>query len=86
MKKACLQAGVERLACGRQGDRPHAAIEEFDAQIIFQSANLMAEGAGRDVQLQRSLGQAEMSGGGLESTKRVQRKRSSMHEILSSIS
>jgi hypothetical protein len=35
MKKACLQAGVERFACRRQGDRPYAAVEEFDAQIIF---------------------------------------------------
>ena len=85
MKKARLQAGVERLACRRQGDRPHAAVEEFDAQMIFESANLVAEGAGCDVQLQRRLGQAEMSGGGLESAKRVQWRRSIMHENFSSI-
>jgi hypothetical protein len=42
MKKAGLQAGVERFAYRRQGDRPHAAVEEFDAQTIFQSANLVA--------------------------------------------
>ena len=73
MKEARLQAGVERLACRRQGDRPHAAVEEFEAQMIFQSANLVAERSRRDVQLHRRLGQAEMPGGGLESAKRVKR-------------
>jgi hypothetical protein len=40
MKEARLQAGLERLARRGQGDRPHAAVEEFDAQMIFESANL----------------------------------------------
>ena len=86
MKEARLQAGVERLACRRQGDRPHAAVEEFEAQMIFESANLVAQRSGRDVQLQRRLGQAEMPGGGLESAKRVKRGRSVMHESFSSMS
>ncbi len=85
-KEARLQAGEERLACRRQGDRPHAAVEQFEAQMILQSANLVAQGSGRDVQLQRRLGQAEMPGGGFESAKRVKRGRSAMHESVSSVS
>src|SRR5208282_436721 len=86
MKEARLQAGVERLACRRERNRPHAAVEEFEAQMIFESANLVAERSGRDVQLQRRLGQAEMPGGRFEGAKRVQRGRSAMHESSSSIS
>jgi len=54
--------------------------------MIFETANLMAERSGRDVQLQRRLGQAEMPRGGLEGAKRVQRGRNTMHESLSTIS
>ena len=54
--------------------------------MILEPANLVAERSGRDVQLQRRLGQAEMPGGGLESAKRVKRGRSIMHENLSSMS
>ena len=54
--------------------------------MIFQSANLVAQGFGRDVQLQRRLGQAEMPGGGFESAKRVKRGRSAMHESFSPVS
>ena len=86
MKKARMQAGVERLARRRERDRPHAAVEEFEAQMILESTNLVAERSGRDVQLQRRLGQAKMPGGGLERAKRVQRGRSAMHEGFSSIS
>jgi hypothetical protein len=86
MKEARLQAGVERLACRREGDRPHAAVEELEAKMIFEATNLVAERSRRDVQLQRRLGQAEMPGGGLERAKRVKRGRSVMHENLSSMS
>jgi class 3 adenylate cyclase/TolB-like protein len=86
MKEARLQAGLERLACRGQGDRPHAAVEEFEAQMIFESANLVAERSRRDVQLQRRLGEAEMPGSALEGAKRVQRGRSAMHERFSTIS
>ena len=51
MKKARLQAGLERLARRRERNRPHAAVKEFEAQMIFESANLVAERSGRDVQL-----------------------------------
>jgi hypothetical protein len=71
---------VERFAYRCQGDRPHAAVEEFEPQMIFESANLVAQGSGRDVQLHRRLGQVEMPGGDLEKAKRVQRRRSVMHE------
>jgi hypothetical protein len=53
--------------------------------MILESANLVAERSGRDVQLHSRLGQAEVSGGGLESAQRIQRGRGVMHESLSSI-
>jgi hypothetical protein len=64
----------------------HAAVETFETQMIFESANLVAERSGRDVQLHRRLGQAEMPGGGLESAKRVKRGRGVMHENSSPMS
>ena len=42
LRKPACKPGGKRFACRRQGDRSHAAVEEFDAEIIFQSANLMA--------------------------------------------
>ena len=86
VKEARLQAGLERPAFRRERNRPHASVEEFEAQMIFKSANLVAERSGRDVQLQRRLGQTEMPGGGLERAKRVKRRKSVLHEDFSSIS
>ena len=37
---------VERFAYRCQGDRPHAAVEEFEPQMIFESANLVAQAPG----------------------------------------
>ena len=85
MKEARLQAGLESFASRRERDRPHAAVEELEAQMIFEPANLVAERSGRDVELQGRPGQAEMSGGGLEGAKRIQRRRRVMHEIFSSV-
>ena len=73
MAEAGLQAGIELAAGGGQRNRPHLALEQFDAEQFLEPANLMAERARRDVQLSGRARQAEMARGRLEGAQSGQR-------------
>ena len=54
----------------REVYRPHAALEELDAQMILQMADRPADGAVGHMQLIGGLGEAQKAGRGLESCAR----------------
>ena len=74
---------MERLVqgfCGRrrlvrQGKPASRPPEQRDAEILLETADLMADRSRRDIQLARSLGEAAKSCGRLERPEGIQRRQ-----------
>jgi hypothetical protein len=58
------------FACASEGDRPHSPLEQFHAEEFLKAAYLMAERAGRDAELSRRVGEAQMPRRRLEGAQR----------------
>ena len=66
-----------RLA--RQPQLARAPLEQADAELFLQPADLMADGGLGDVQLAGGTGEAEVPGGRLERPQPVQRRQGQRH-------
>ena len=71
-----MHAGMEQLARRGERNRPGAPFEQFDAEQRFEPTDLVTDGAGRDVELVRCLGQAQMPRRRLEGPQGIQWRRS----------
>src|SRR5689334_4349727 len=60
MGEAGLQSGIELLAGRGERDGANLALEQFDAEQFLEPPDLVAERAGRNVELARGTGQAQM--------------------------
>ena len=83
--EAGLQAGIELPPRRGERNRAHAALEQFQPEQILEPADLVAQRAGGDVQLQRRLGEAQMPRRGLEGAQRIERGHRPMHEKISNV-
>ena len=71
--ESVAQVGQKRLALAGDLEAAWAAHEQRDAQPLLQGFHLMADGGLRDVQLLGGMGEARVTGGGLEGAQGVQR-------------
>src|SRR5262245_50238718 len=76
---------MEQLARRGERNRPGAPFEQLDAEKRFEPTDLVTDGARRDVELLRCLGQAQVPGRRLEGPQGIQWRRR-MHEKISLIS
>jgi len=80
LKERRIEAGIQQLAGLGQSNRSRAAVEQLQAEELLQPFDLVTEGSRRDVQLASRAGQAQVTGGSLESTQGIQRWECPMHE------
>ena len=64
---------VERATLVGEQQRPVSALEQGDAQMLLQAADLPADGRLGDEQLFGGLGEGQVAGGRLEALDQVQR-------------
>lgn len=83
LREAGLQPREQDGPFPRQVQRSDTALEQLNAEMGLQGADLMAQCARGDVQLLRRLGHAEVAGGGLEGPQGVQGGKRSIHENFS---
>src|SRR5262249_60173368 len=62
--EALLQQGQRRRAGGGQRQRPVAAVEQGDAEMLLEVLDLVADRGRADMQLARRLAETGMAGGG----------------------
>ena len=72
--KSRVDARIDELACVSQLDRARAPMKQRDANLLLQSADLMAECGRRHMQLVGGAREAQMPGDRLEGPQRVERR------------
>jgi CHASE2 domain-containing sensor protein len=77
--KRLANAGEEGNACLRKFDVAIAAPEQRHAQVGFQSLDLPADGAVREMQLGGGVGKAQAFGRDLEGGQRFERRQAATH-------
>ena len=69
----------------RQNDLPRPPLEQLHPQPLLQQAHLLADGAGRDVQLVGGLLEAEVAGAGLEGAQGIEWRQQIGHGRLRAV-
>ena len=77
--EARMQARIDQAAGVGQLDRPRAAVEQREAKLLLERADLVAERRGRHVQLLGRPGEAQVAGDRLEGFQRVERGQRLRH-------
>ena len=73
--EARMQARIDQPAGVGQLDRAGAAVEQREAELLLQRADLVAERGRRHVQLLGRLGEAQVAGDRLEGAQRIERRQ-----------
>src|SRR5262245_61762195 len=69
-----LRRAIEQLAVLRQQQRPRAALEQLDSEVLLELLDLPADGGLRQMQLARGLRERQVARGGLERQQGVERR------------
>ena len=77
--EARMQARIDQPARIGQLDRPRAAVEQRQAELLLERADLVAQRRRRDMQLLGRLGEAQMAGDRLEGFQRIERGQRLRH-------
>ena len=78
--EAGVQPGIDQPARIGQLDRAGAAMEQRQAELLLQRADLMAERGGRHMQFVGGFGETQMPRDRLEGAQRIERRKRLAHD------